>query len=919
MTETLTFLFTDIEGSTRMLSRLGATAYAAVLEDHHGLVRSELRNHDGREVSTQGDGFFAVFTSPGACVAATIAMQRSLDAHRWSAGERVRVRMGLHAGEASQTATGLVGLDVHRAARVAAVAHGGQILLSETAAALVADSLPGDASLRDLGLHRLKDLGRAERIFQLEAPGLEVDFPPIATLDRARLAHNLPSQPAPFIGRHHELKEVCELVATSRLVTLTGAGGSGKTRLALQVATDLIGMCADGVWLVELASISNPHAVTSATAQAIGISDRSAHSAVDALTVTIGQQDMFFVFDNCEHVIDACAQVIDTIVRNCPHARVMTTSREPLGIGGETIYRVPSLSLPGADDSSATVFEDSDAVALFVERARSQGIELASDAVTIRLVVSTCRRLDGMPLAIELAAARLRSLPLAELHSLLDQRFSLLTGGSRSALERQQTLRATVDWSYSLLDEREQSVLRRLSVFVEGFDLSAARAVCGFDGIESFDVTDLLGSLVDKSLVMAEPSEGSLRYRLLETIRQFAAELLVAGAGDEARHVATAHCHYFLTLAEEAADHLHGRSQPVWLALLTKDEANLRRAIEHAAGDEDKAVLVLRFAVALRFFWSARSKAGEVLPLLRPVLDTPLEGADPALVLEATIAIAMMARAVDIGSAGRLGERAVELAAGVDDERLSIWAQVALGGTKYFSGDYEHAFILGSQSLDRARLVGDDTLLAVTVSLCAMASKVVAPSQTASFFAEASACADRTGNLFFTADIHNTAGLYALDDGDVAEARRHLEKAAAAQELAGLHMHHISINLGVIAWAEGDIAGARTMLVDALHICRRNGDRFGIAYVMLGFATIDGDRDRWRRAAQLHGAAQSYLEQIGQPWLLYYGQMRESSIDEGRAVLGETEFNRWYAQGMAMSVDEAFDLALAPEFDGADA
>ncbi len=901
-----------------MLSRLGGTAYAAALEDHHALVRSELRTHDGREVSTQGDGFFAVFASPGACVAATIAIQRSLDAHEWSAGERVRVRMGLHAGEASETATGLVGLDIHRAARVAAVAHGGQILLSETAAALVANSLPGDASLRDLGLHRLKDLGRAERIYQLEAPGLEGDFPAIASLDRARLAHNLPSQPAPFIGRQYELKEVTELVATSRLVTLAGAGGSGKTRLALRVAADLVGSCGDGVWLVELAPISDPHAVASALAQAIGFGDRSAESAVDALTATIGQQDMFLVFDNCEHVIDACAQVIDAIVRSCPNTRVLTTSREPLGINGETIYRVPSLSLPRSDDASPAVFEDSDAVALFVARARSQGVELESDPVTVRLVVSTCRRLDGMPLAIELAAARLRSLPLAELHSLLDQRFSLLTGGSRSALERQQTLRATVDWSYSLLDEREQSVLRRLSVFIDGFDLPAARAVCGLDGIESFDVMDLLGSLVDKSLVVAEPSDGSLRYRMLETIRQFAAELLVRGEGDEARRVATAHCLYFLSLAEEAVDHLHGRSQPVWLALLTKDEANLKRAIEHAAG-EDKAEIVLRFAVALRLFWSARSRVGEVLPLYIPALDMAHDGVDPALVLEATIAGAVMARAVDLATARRFGERAVEMAADVDDERLTILAQVALGGTQYFSGEYEDAYRLGIQNLDRARLLDDDTVLVVTVSLCAMASRMAAPSQTASFFAEASACAERGGNLFFTADIHNTAGMHALDDGDVAKARWHLEKAAAAQELAGLHLYHISINLGIIARAEGDLSSATSMLYDALHICRRNGDRFGIAYTMLGIATIDGDRGRWPRAARLHGVAQSYLDQIGQRWLLYYDDMRTSSMEAGRAVIGETEFNRWHSLGMAMSFDEAFDLALTLDRDGADA
>jgi predicted ATPase len=407
---------------------------------------------------------------------------------------------------------------------VTAAGYGGQALLSETAAALVRDSLPPGVALTDLGVHRLKDLGRPEQIFQLQAAGLQAEFPPLRSLGNPALPNNLPAQLAAFIGREKELSEVRALVASSRLVTLTGAGGCGKTRLSLQVAAELIDGSGDGVWLVELAAVSDETVVTPAICQALGIAAQPGQPALDTLLDALAPQDMLIVLDNCEHLIGACAKTADAIVRHCPKVHLVATSREPLGIGGETIYRVPPLSLPGPGDSASSAAESSDAVALFMDRAQAQGTGLSIDEATAPLVVSICARLDGLPLAIELAAARLRSLSLRGLADRLDQRFRLLTGGSRTALARQQTLQATVEWSYSLLHGAEQSLLRRLSVFAETFDLDAAEAVCSFGDIELFDVTGLLGSLVDKSLVVAEPAGEALRYRLLETIRQFAAE-----------------------------------------------------------------------------------------------------------------------------------------------------------------------------------------------------------------------------------------------------------------------------------------------------------------------------------------------------------------------------------------------------------
>ena len=710
--ETLTFLFTDIEGSTALLGRLGDDDYAQVLAGHHALIRSALAAHDGREIDTQGDAFFAVFSSPRGCVAAVLQMQQALAAHAWPGGERVRVRMGIHCGEAARTAAGLVGLEVHRAARVAAVGHGGQVLVSEAAAVLVRDGLPPGAALADLGTHRLKDLGRPEQIFQLTAAGLQARFPPLRSLGNPALPNNLPAQLSAFIGRDREVSEVRALVESARLVTLAGAGGCGKTRLGLQVAAELLDGSGDGVWVVELAAVTDQDAVPAAISQALRLAAQPGRPALEALLDALALQDVLIVVDNCEHLIGGCAKTAEAIVRRCPRVRLLATSREPLGIGGEIIYRVPSLSLPGPGDADAGTPGSCDAVALLVERARAHGVALAVDEQAGPLVVSVCRRLDGMPLAIELAAARLRSMSLGELHDRLDQRFRLLTGGSRTALERQQTLRATVAWSYSLLTGAEQVLLGRLSVFAGGFGLAAAEAVCGSGGLDVLDVADLLGSLVDKSLVVAEPAGGTLRYRLLETIRLFAAERLVEAGDEQAAAVAAAHCAHFLAVAEKAAAHLTGPEQGSWLARLDADQANLRRAAGYAAGRPDGTAVVLRLGVALDRYWGARSRQQEAFGLLVPALRRPDARADPALFAAALVTAASVACFIDLATARQLAEQAVQVARQLGDERLLSRALGQLCGACFFAGEPEAGRPFGQESVERARRLGDDVLLA---------------------------------------------------------------------------------------------------------------------------------------------------------------------------------------------------------------
>ena len=907
--ETFTFLFTDIEGSTALLRRLRESLYAQVLADHRSLIRSGLAAHGGREVDNQGDGLFAVFSSPSACLAAVIDMQKALETHAWPAGEHVRVRMGIHTGEASKTATGLVGLDVHRAARVAAVGYGGQVLLSEAAATLVRDWIPAEAALKDLGVHRLKDLGRPEHIFQLQVPGLQAEFPPLRSLGNPALLNNLPAQLSTFVGRARELSEVRALVESSRMVTLTGAGGCGKTRLSLQVAAEMLDGAGDGVWLVELAAVSDPDAVPSAISGALGIAPRPGHPALEALLDALGPQDILIVLDNCEHLIDACAKTADALLRRCPRVHLVATSREPLGITGETIYRVPSLSLPASDGPGAVTPESSDAVALFVDRARAQGAGLTVNEETLPVIVSVCRRLDGLPLAIELATARLRSLSLDGLHDRLDQRFRLLTGGSRTALARQQTLRATVDWSYSLLNGAEQMLLRRLSMFAETFDLDAAEAVCGFGDIAVFDVAELLGALVDKSLVVAEPAGGALRYRLLETIRQFAAERLAEAGEDETAAVAAAHGRHYLSVAEAAAPHLKGSDQGNWFARLDADQANLWRAARYASSVPGGTEQVLRLAVALDRYWMARSRGEEALALLTPALDRPDARTDPVLFAGALIVVALASRVSDIASARRYGEQAVEFARQLDDSRLLIQALAVLASACYFAGEAERGLPLGQEAVERARPLGDDVLLVEALSGYVMCIDLVDPVRSGELFNEAIACTQRSGDQLFACIMHNNAGVHALRVGDIPAARAHLEAAAQASRATLENSDSVAINLGWVRRLDGDYGGARSSFEDALRLSRRSGERDGIAYAGLGLACLAADADEWSRACVLHGMAQAALNRTGEPWQEPEERYRRESLAQVRAHLGQEQSERDYARGMGLSPDAVLDLA----------
>jgi predicted ATPase/class 3 adenylate cyclase len=638
---TVTMLFTDIEGSSDGVRTLGTDKWEAVLERHTQIIRKALTRHGGFEVRSEGDAFFVVFTSPSEALAAAAEMQRGLTTTEWPHRAAVRVRMGIHTGEVrpASVASGVdyVGFEISRAARIAAAGHGGQVLVSDTTESLVRDLLAPGLTLRELGEHRFKDLARPQRLYQLVIDGLPDNFPPLRSLDST--ANNLPTQTTTFIGRQHELARAAELLKATRLLTLTGPGGSGKTRLALHVAADVLDRYPDGVWLVELAPVTDPAGVAPAVAAAAHISERPGRPIIETISAGLRNKQILLVLDNCEHLIAASADVAAVLLRSSPLLTILTTSREGLNVPGETLMPVPSLRVPDSDTvPSLDELREYEAVSLFVDRCASYQPDFALTRENAADIIRICRRLDGVPLALELAAARVRVLSVAQVAKRLDDRFRLLTGGSRTVLARQQTLRAMIDWSYDLLTDSERLLLRRLSVFVGGWTLEAAEGVCAGEGIEQEAVLELLAHLVDKSLVLMQDRGGAARYGMLETIREYAREKLVDSG--EAPILRKRHFEHFFKYGMDlpfwtgsAAEATHtGSLQRRQIARHFGIEYENWRAalewIEAEPNSNDQQLLLAASMLAVTMGpGAARSRIGE----LRRIVTAALARSDPAV------------------------------------------------------------------------------------------------------------------------------------------------------------------------------------------------------------------------------------------------------------------------------------------------
>jgi predicted ATPase/class 3 adenylate cyclase len=912
--QTLTFLFTDIEGSTAMLRRIG-DGYAQVLADHHRLIRDALATHDGQEVDTQGDAFFAAFSSASACVSAAITIQRALIAHRWPAGGEVHVRMGIHSGEVSRTAVGLVGFDIHRAARIAAAAHGGQIVLSATTAALLGDSLPGGVGLKDLGVHRFKDLSRPERIFQLVARGLPVAFPPLRAAGHPKQPNNLPTRVSAFIGREAELAEVGRLIMTFRLVTLTGSGGVGKTRLGLQVAAGRLDGSGDGVWFADLAPLHDPDLIAVTVASVLGIPEDPGRDRASTLVEAVGESSMLVLLDNCEHVIDACAKLANTMLRNCPNVRLLATSREPLGIDGEHVHRVPSLDTP-ADDDDADTIRSAEAVRLFADRAAQHGVTLTWDERTASLAGRICRRLDGSPLAIELAAARLRVMSVTELDARLDQRFAILTGGSRTALPRQQTLLAMLDWSWELLNGAERHVLARLAVFAGGFDLAAAEAVtpgeAGEDGLAG-EIVALLGALVDKSLVQFEDSGGGpVRYRLLETVRQYAArklERLGPAAADDARR---AHRDQYLALAESATPQLVGHNQAEWLDRLDRELGNIRAAIGYSLERRDP-VPGIRLAAALRVFWKTRGHATEGIEALRILLDLPTTGEQALLRARGLAAAAyLLEQTGGYAIAEEYCEEGLAIARAARDDYLTADLLYLRALVLLRRGQPGQALPFIESGLGLARQHKEPHVTAHLLEARSFALDLQGDHAGAARDARESVLLSRqAGDRRHVGTMLGNLGYAELSLGEPDAARAHLAESLDIARALSDHYGVVyrTLNLGLAEYLSGSATAAEELFTESLNLAGRMRTGPVVAYALIGLAMTRSGQAGMSRSAQLYGAAAAALAALEETIEPLEGELRDRDCQRLRSAMGAEAFEAEYAAGRALTTDEVFALA----------
>ncbi len=880
----LAFLFTDIEGSTRLWEAQPDEMQVA-LACHDERLRAVIASHDGQVFKTIGDAFCVIFPTPLAAIQAALEAQRELTAKLCGSLE-LRVRMAVHSGTAENRDGDYFGQTLNRVARLLAAGHGGQVLVSQVAFEQVKDQLPAGVGLLDLGERRLKDLARPDHIYQLTAQGLRDDFPALRTLEAFR--HNLPTQLTSFVGRARELKELQNRLSGQRLVTLIGPGGTGKTRLSIQAATEMLDHFTDGAWLVELSPVTEPAQVIRSTALTFGLRESEDRPLLQVLNDYLYGKNLLLILDNCEHVIDACATLADALLEANPQLHLLVSSREALGLTGENIFRVPSLETPDPYHLPAwEQFSNCEAVRLFVERAASAQPEFELTPNNGPAVAQICQRLDGIPLAIELAAARVKVLSVEQIAARLDDRFRLLTGGSRTALPRQQTLRALIDWSYDLLNEAERVLFRRLAVFSGGWTLDGAETICSgsINGREltDWEVLDLLTGLVNKSLVLTELRSGETRYRMLETIRQYTRDrLLESGESTACRD---RHLQYFLNIAEQLEGGLWGAQQLEVLKRLDRENDNLRAAMEWSLAEESGPDISagLRIACTLPPYWGIRGLWTECNEWFNKFLGYPNAPLSNALRLKALNRASLAA--VEQGnrdlvksnfetalllaeSLGVRGEQAYALLGlGRIDESIAIFRELndplgllralaAKGTNANGAGDFvtaQHAF---EENLTLCHAIGHRIGAAGTLVALSFLRRMDNDLDVAEQMAQEAL------EIFRTADDRpgiggatNAMGMAKMQRGDLDAARIYLQENLAIQ-----------IELGIVPFI-----GVATILLSELERLAKNYDR--------ALELLVQCREIFSRNQDLLNLALTYINQAD---IL----QRQGRMDEARAALG---------------------------------
>ena len=902
-TGTITLFFSDIEGSTRLLHTLG-DGYARVLEEQRELMRRAIAAEGGVEVDSTGDAFFAAFPRATAAVHAAAAVQRELGEREWPEGVSLRVRMGLHTGEPAINAAAYTGMDVHRAARICASAHGGQVLLSETTRELVRHDLPPTFGLRDMGEHRLKDLNRPIRLYQLMVDGLPADFPPIRTLnDRP---HNLPMQPTSLVGREREISAVTEMIRRPhvRLVTLTGPGGTGKTRLSLQVAANLVDEFVDGVFFVPLASISDPSVVPSAVSRAIGVRETAAVPLLDALEDQLAGRELLLLIDNFEQVAAAASFVAD-LLRVAPQIKILVTSRTVLHLSGEHEYAVPPLDLPALGVSGgAGALSQFAAVELFIQRAKTVRPDFSVTDANAPAVAEVCYRLDGLPLAIELAAARIKLFSPEEMLARLSKPLELLRGGPLDAPDRHRTLQRAIAWSYDLLEPDEQILFRRLSVFAGGCRLDAAEAVCSGDPLQ-IDVLDGISALVDKSLIRpTEGAHGAMRFIMLETIREFGLQRLRESGEEDA--VRRAHATYFRDFAESAEPHLTAPDQARWFDLIENDNDNYRQALSWAV-ERGEAELGLRTGAAMWRFWIVRGllaegrrqleslrsmghpddhsrawiKVSNALGTMTQVMgDFPAAGAILKEVLDVSlrhgdrtgIASSMnnlswvLFELGDIKPARDLAEQARQLCRALGDRRGEAAALTNLAMISQDESKFAEALAFMEESMAIRHEIGEKRGIAYAMGMStALRFNMGDYDEAERLAANSLALADEIRDKQGPAYMYATRGYIRLEMNRLDEAEADFERALPLwMELGAKYgLGFVSGGRGLLLLARGEPDRARPLLLESLRTFRQTGQKRYQGLTLVNLGHVESARGEYEEAMARYDEARNVLEEIG--------------------------------------------------------
>jgi predicted ATPase/class 3 adenylate cyclase len=865
-TGTVTFLFTDIEGSTRLLQELG-DRYAGLRDEHAAIVRRAIARGDGVEVSTEGDSFFVVFPSPTGAVEAAVTAQRGLEGHQEDHPARLRVRMGLHTGEGVRGGDNYVGIDVNRAARIAGAAHGGQILISGSTRALAERALPDGVSLRDLGEHHLKDIAHPEHLYDLVIEGLPSDFPPPRTLD-AR-PNNLPVQVTSFVGREEQIAEVRQLLSRTRLLTLTGAGGTGKTRLALQVASEALTEYQDGAFFADLSSVTDPALVPSVVATALDVPEVPGRPILDVVKDHLREKDLLLVVDNFEQVAEA-APVVEELITAAPRLKLMVTSRVILALRGEQEYAVSPLEPPDPDRiPDLAALRRIEAVRLFTERAQAASPRFRLTEENAPAVAAITARLDGLPLAIELASTRTKVLTPQQMLPRLEKRLSILTSGPRTLPERHRTLRDTIAWSHDLLEQPERALFARMSVFTGGCTLESAEQVCEPTGM-GLDLLEGLSSLVDKSLVRRiDPSEGEPRFAMLETIREFGLEQLRADGDHDT--VRRRHAEHYLGLALEAEPHLTAEDQGQWLDRCEREHANIRAALRWAieAGEAERAQ---ESAGALWRFWQQRGHLAEASRWFEEILAMPSAQARTAARAKALLGAGGISWwQVDRRAAGAFYEEAVAI-----ERELGDPARIA-------EAVYNYAFVVAGEDIASAARLLDESL---------------------DLFRRAG---DERG-------IAQVLAVLVIRDAEAGEwnaVLARLEEVVAIWRRVGDRLH-LAFDLVWLAFAHGRLGHAeeaRAAALEALEIFLEVDNQTGVGIALVDLAFLATWEGRHEDAIRLTAAFETLREQVGGPPGGFAGLLEGDPAEEARAHLSEDAARRAWEEGRAMSTDQAVAVA----------